>query len=87
MRPRPSANEEALELAPATAPALPEGRLAREVLAHFDARTQAIAVGVLVDGLEHEELADALGISRKTVQRTLARFLERARALVSGGAP
>ena len=36
-------------------------------------------VGVLVDGMEHEEVADALGISRKTVSRKLARFLENAR--------
>jgi DNA-directed RNA polymerase specialized sigma24 family protein len=32
----------------------------------------------------HEELASALGISRKTVERRLSRFLERARRLVSG---
>jgi RNA polymerase sigma-70 factor (ECF subfamily) len=87
MRRRPAGNDEALALVPAASPELPEGRLAREVLARFDARTQAIAVGVLVDGLEHEELAGALGISRKTVQRTLARFLERARALLAGGEP
>jgi RNA polymerase sigma-70 factor (ECF subfamily) len=43
-----------------------------------------VAVGVLVDGMNHEELAGALGVSRKTVERRLARFLERARALVSG---
>jgi len=86
MRRRPAANEEALELAPAETPSLPDGRLARELLSRFDARTQAIAVGVLVDGLEHEELAGALGISRKTVQRTLARFLFQARALLAGGA-
>jgi RNA polymerase sigma-70 factor (ECF subfamily) len=54
-------------------------RLVQRVLARFDARTQSIAVGVLVDGMEHEEVADALGISRKTVSRKLARFLENAR--------
>jgi RNA polymerase sigma-70 factor (ECF subfamily) len=57
----------------------PERRLVQRVLSRFDAKTQSIAVGVLVDGMEHEEVADALGISRKTVSRKLARFLEHAR--------
>ena len=86
-RKRPEAGdaELALELAPAATPSLPEGRLAREVLLRFDARTRAIAVGVLVDGLEHEEVAGILGISRKTVQRTVQKFLERSRELLSRG--
>lgn len=57
----------------------PQRRLVQRVLSRFDARTQSIAVAVLVDGMEHEEVADALGISRKTVSRKLARFLEHAR--------
>jgi len=84
-RPGVSDPDAALELAPAPTPSMPEGRLAREVLERFDARTQAVAVGVLVDGLEHEEVAGILGISRKTVQRTLNRFLERSRLLLSRG--
>jgi RNA polymerase sigma-70 factor, ECF subfamily len=60
-------------------PDLPQRRLVQRVLSRFDAKTQSIAVGVLVDGMEHEEVADALGISRKTVSRKLARFLENAR--------
>jgi RNA polymerase sigma-70 factor, ECF subfamily len=60
-------------------PEFPQRRLVQRVLSRFDARTQSIAVGVLVDGMEHEEVADALGISRKTVSRRLARFLEHAR--------
>ena len=59
---------------------------ARAVLERFDEGTQAVAIGILVDGMEQEELAGALGISRKTVQRTLARFLFQARALLAGGA-
>jgi RNA polymerase sigma-70 factor (ECF subfamily) len=86
-RRRPDGAEDALELVPDATPSFPEGRLAREVLARFDVQTQTIAVGVLVDGLEHEELAGVLGISRKTVHRKLARFLEQARALIGGGAP
>jgi RNA polymerase sigma-70 factor, ECF subfamily len=60
----------------------PDRQLASSVLSRFDERTQAVAVGVLVDGMGHEELASALGISRKTVERRLAKFLEDARKLV-----
>jgi RNA polymerase sigma-70 factor (ECF subfamily) len=58
---------------------LPERQLAQRVLSRFDAETQAVAVGVLVDGMEHEEVAAALGISRRTVSRKLDRFVENAR--------
>lgn len=86
-RKRPEAGDAhlLLELAPAATPSIPEGRLARELLERFDARTRAIAVGVFVDGLEHEEVAGILGISRKTVQRTVQKFLERSRELLSRG--
>lgn len=67
--------------------AFPERWLAREVLARFDATTQAVAVGVLVDGMEREEVAGALGISRRTVHRKLGRFLEAARRLLTGERP
>ncbi len=63
---------------------LADRQLAQRVLARFDAKTQVIAVGVLVDGMEHDEVAGALGISRRTVDRKLARFLERARRLAGG---
>ena len=76
---------DALDVFPGAAPSVPDGRLARQVLSRFDVETQAIAVGVLVDGMEHEEVAGALGISRKTVHRKLTRFLERAKALLAGG--
>lgn len=69
------------------AAAYPDRALAHSVLSAFDEGTQAVAVGVLVDGMEHEELARALGVSRKTVQRRLDRFLARARSLLSGGSP
>jgi RNA polymerase sigma-70 factor, ECF subfamily len=62
----------------------PDRHLAGAILSKFDEGTRAVAVGVLVDGMGHEELAGVLGISRKTVERRLARFLERARELVSG---
>jgi RNA polymerase sigma-70 factor (ECF subfamily) len=58
---------------------VPERQLAQQVLSRFDAETQAVAVGVLVDGMEHQEIADVLGISRRTVLRKLDRFLENAR--------
>jgi RNA polymerase sigma-70 factor, ECF subfamily len=60
----------------------PDRHLASTVLSKFDEGTQAVAVGVLVDGMGHEELASALGISRKTVERRLTKFLEGARKLL-----
>ncbi len=75
-----------LEVADAAADApYPERHLAQTILSRFDDGTRAVAVGALVDGMGHEELAGALGISRKTVERRLARFLERARKLVTEG--
>ena len=53
--------------------------LARTVLARFDGATQAVAVGIFVDGMNHDEVAGALGISRRTVTRKLERFVVGAR--------
>jgi RNA polymerase sigma-70 factor (ECF subfamily) len=76
-----------LELAE-PAPSDPARRvLARAVLEQFDVGTQEVAVGVLVDGREQEEVAAALGVSRKTVQRRLERFLARARTVLLGSEP
>ena len=61
----------------------PERQLAQAVLSRFDPTTQAIAVAVLVDGLEQEETARTLGLSRRTVRRKLDRFLENARKFVA----
>ena len=75
-----------LELAPDTAgtpKAYPARQLAQAVLSRFDEETQAVAVGVFVDGMEHEEVARALGISRRTVSRKLDRFLENARKFLA----
>jgi RNA polymerase sigma-70 factor (ECF subfamily) len=73
-----------LELADSTpTDTLPSRAIAQQVLARFDETTQAVAVGVLVDGMEHEEVAELLGISRRTVARKLERFLDTARAYLS----
>jgi RNA polymerase sigma-70 factor (ECF subfamily) len=74
-----------LPLAAAEGTDYPTRSLARHVLSQFDEGTQAVAIGVLVDGMEHEELAQSLGISRKTVERRLARFITAAKALLTGG--
>ena len=66
-------------VAPEAPDVLPDRQLAQRVLGRFDAQTQAVAVGVFVDGMEHEEVARALGISRRTVARKLERFLGNAR--------
>jgi RNA polymerase sigma-70 factor (ECF subfamily) len=59
--------------------ALPDRLLAREILQRFDASTQAVVVGVFVDGMEREEVAATLGISKRTVSRKLERFLSSSR--------
>ncbi|MFL5248437.1 MAG: RNA polymerase sigma factor [Myxococcales bacterium] len=73
-----------LDIASSTpAETYPDRQLAQSVLSRFDAATQAVAVGVIVDGMEHEEVAAALGVSRRTVARKLDRFLENARKYIS----
>jgi RNA polymerase sigma-70 factor, ECF subfamily len=57
----------------------PDRDLVRSILSRFGTRTQAVAVGVLVDEMEHEEVAAALQISRRTVARELKRFVQNAR--------
>jgi RNA polymerase sigma-70 factor (ECF subfamily) len=52
---------------------------AAQVLARFDSKTSLIAVYALVDEMTQEEIAAALGITRKTVGIRLRRFLEGAR--------
>lgn len=76
-----------LDVVEGAAAPYPERRLAQQVLAQFDRTTQAVAVGVLVDGMEREEVAGALGISRRTVHRKLTRFLVGARRFLMGEAP
>jgi RNA polymerase sigma-70 factor (ECF subfamily) len=71
--------EQPLELSPSgngvTGGVEPQRLVAQKVLSRFDAETQAVAVGVFVDGMEQEELARVLGISRRTVSRRLDRFV------------
>lgn len=61
--------------------------LAQRVLSRFDQTTQAVAVGVFVDGMEREEVAEALGISQRTVSRKLGRFLGNARKYLTRSEP
>jgi RNA polymerase sigma-70 factor (ECF subfamily) len=75
---------EVADLDPTPSASYPDRALVRQVLSRFDEATQAVAVGVLVDGMEHEEIAEVLGVSRRTVARKLERFLEGARQFVRG---
>ena len=61
------------------AEAIHDRRLAQELLSRFDVGTQAVAVGILIDGMERDEVAATLGISRRTVSRRLGRFLAHTR--------
>jgi len=65
----------------------PDFRLVRQVLSQFDDATQAIAVGIIVEGMDAEEVARQMGVSRRTISRKLDRFLEQARALLLRGVP
>jgi RNA polymerase sigma-70 factor (ECF subfamily) len=58
--------------------------LAYHVLAAFDTQTQAVAVGVLVDGMKIDEVATVLSLSRRTVERRLAQFLSGSRDMLTG---
>jgi rubrerythrin len=65
--------------APGAAEAYPDRAQLAAVLPRFDAATQAVAYGVIVDGMGPEEVAVALGVSRRTIASKLARFLTIAR--------
>jgi rubrerythrin len=65
--------------APATPPAYQDRELLTAILPRFDAATRMVAQGVVVEGLPEEAVAESLGVSRRTVARKLARFLEVAR--------
>jgi RNA polymerase sigma-70 factor (ECF subfamily) len=64
--------------------ALASRQLARQVLSAHDSQTQAIALEVFVGDRERLEVAEQLGISRKTVTRKLASFLAEARRRLAG---
>lgn len=76
-----------LEVLPSAAStSYPDRQLAAAVLSRFDPTTQAIAVGILVDGMEQQEAAAALGLSVRTVSRKLERFLVNARKYLARSA-
>ncbi len=64
----------------------PDGARLAEVLPRFDAATRAVAGGVIVAGLEPREVARSLGVSGRTVERKLARFVALARQQVAAAA-
>ena len=66
---------------PSLADRLDDRQPAQALLSHFDERTGLIAVYHLVDGMTQEEIAGALGISRRTVYAHLTKFLDRAKEL------
>lgn len=59
-------------------------QLAARALARADDETRDIAVGMLVHERQQQEVAAELGVSEKTVQRKLKRFLETARKALGG---
>jgi RNA polymerase sigma-70 factor, ECF subfamily len=59
--------------------------LAQRVLARVDTPSRDLALSVLVGEQSHEEAAAGLGVSPKTVQRRLRRFIDHARRFLKGG--
>lgn len=55
-----------------------------QVLAHFDAETQQIAVHYYLDALRLEDVAAVVGLARKTVSKRLEHFRTKARRLLGG---
>ena len=52
-----------------------ERQLSLRVLSRLDEETRAVAVGILVDGMERQEVAQTLGISELAVAHRLDDFL------------
>jgi rubrerythrin len=65
--------------APEPAESYPDRAYLESVLPRFDAATQAVARGVIVEGLEPDALAALLGVSRGAVARKVTRFVAIAR--------
>jgi RNA polymerase sigma-70 factor (ECF subfamily) len=57
-----------------------------QLLRRFDEETQSIAVMSLVDGMSRDEVAETLGLSRKTVGKKLGRFVERSQLFLARAA-
>jgi erythrin-vacuolar iron transport family protein len=64
---------------PAAALAFPDRSALEAVLPLFDAATQAVAVGVIVEGRDPGDVAASLGVSPRSVAWKLKRFLDLAR--------
>lgn len=72
----------------ASDPASPDDvLLLRKLLAAADERQAAAAVYVLMDGMSHEEAAEVLGVSKRTVGNLIERFQAWASAQVEAPPP
>jgi soluble lytic murein transglycosylase-like protein len=71
------------DVAPSPAETCPDRELLTAVVPRFDVATQAVANGVLVEGMRIEDVAAGLGTSRGTVSRKWTRFLYIARQQVA----
>lgn len=46
-------------------------QVVRQILHHFSEREAEVLIYIAVDGLSHREIAELLGVSAKTIQRTV----------------
>lgn len=80
---RPTVSDpEAVERLIAETPDEADRRAILQVLGRMDPLTQTLAVHHYVDGMKMEEVADLVGLSRKTVGKKLAAFRTKARRLL-----
>jgi soluble lytic murein transglycosylase-like protein/rubrerythrin len=69
--------------APRPRESFPDREALEAALPGFDAATRAVATSVIVRGMDEDEVAAALGVSRRSVSRKLTRFLGIARQRVA----
>ena len=55
-----------------------------QVLGRMESTTQTVALHCYVDGMKMEEVAEVVGLSRKTVSKKLAAFRSKAKKLLGG---
>ena len=82
----PTAPEDMPELSENPEPEMLDRELAMRLVERSPEKIRAAAVLYYIDGLEQEQVASTLGISRRTVINRLQEFVERSRKFVGRGA-
>lgn len=81
----PTASEDMPELSTNPEPEMLDRELAMKLVVRSPEKIRAAAVLYYIDGLEQEQVASTLGISRRTVINRLQEFVERSKKFVTRG--